>query len=136
MLRSLIAVALGGALGTGLRLAIDTALPHSGGGFPYGTLIINVVGALVLGALVGRWWGVSRPDWLKAGLGAGLLGSFTTFSAIAVATITLMEAGEFRTAGLNILISMVLGLAAATAGLRLGGMLVPKSTESEDWSQE
>ena len=113
--RAILAVVVGGAAGTGLRLLVDTLVPHEAGAFPVSTLVVNVVGALALGVLVARVW-PAAPDWLRAGLGAGLLGSFTTFSAIAVAMIEL----PLATAALYLVASLVLGLAAAVLGLRLG----------------
>ncbi len=109
--RELVAVALGGLLGTGARLAIDTLV-----GQPASTLAINVVGSFALGLLVARLWSSAAP-WLRAGLGAGLLGSFTTFSALAV---QLVHLGPTWGAALYLLLSIGLGLLAAWAGLRLG----------------
>jgi fluoride exporter len=114
-LRTVLAVAAGGVLGTAARLGIDTVLPHAHDAFPWSTLIANVAGSLVLGFLVARVWPVA-PDWLRAGLGAGVLGSFTTFSALAVAMIEL----PLATAALYLAVSVVLGLAAALLGLRVG----------------
>lgn len=114
--RELLAVALGATLGTGARLAIDTLIPHSDRDFPLSTLVINVVGSLALGFLVARVW-PSAAGWLRAGLGVGLLGSFTTFSAMAVSVMTL---GIGWVALLYVASTMVLGLAAAFIGLRLG----------------
>lgn len=113
--RSLMAVAVGGLIGTGLRLALDAALPHAASGLPVSTLIVNVLGSLALGILVARVW-PKAPEWLRGGLGAGVLGSFTTFSAVAVAMIEL----PLPTAALYLMLSIVLGLAAALLGLRLG----------------
>ena len=110
---------MGGAVGTGLRLGLDTAIPHADAAFPLSTLIINVVGALTLGALVARVW-PSAPSWLRAGLGAGLLGSFTTFSALAVSLVALGAASEWALALLYLAASALLGLGAAALGLRLG----------------
>jgi CrcB protein len=117
--RDLAAVLVGGVVGTGLRLAIDTAVPHTDGTFPLSTLVINSVGAFLLGALVARLWG-SAPSWLKAGLGAGLLGSFTTFSAFAVSLVSLTSAGDWTTALGYLGLTLVLGLGAAWLGLALG----------------
>jgi len=115
---TLLAVVLGGLLGTGLRLTIDQlVVPDSA--FPWATLLINVVGSLVLGFLVARVW-PSAPAWLRAGLGAGLLGSFTTFSAVIVALLTLTAAGMTVLAIVYLLASLVLGFAAALLGIRLG----------------
>ena len=114
-LRTMLAVAAGGLLGTALRLGLDTLLPHTREEFPLSTLLVNVAGSLVLGILVARVWPVA-PGWLRAGLGAGVLGSFTTFSAVAVAMIELPVA----TAALFLALTVVLGLLAAVVGLRLG----------------
>ncbi|GAB2457601.1 CrcB protein [Conyzicola lurida] len=112
--RSLLAVLAGGILGTGLRLGIDTLVTQ-----PLSTLVINVVGAFALGLLVSRVWPTAR-DWVRAGLGPGLLGSFTTFSAFAVTLVSLGASDEWMTALAYLVATLVLGLAGAWAGLRLG----------------
>ena len=117
--RDLIAVVVGGALGTALRFGIDTAIPHTDDAFPLSTLIINTIGAFVLALLVARLWPLA-PSWIRAGLGAGLLGSFTTFSALAVSLVSLTGAGEWMTAVGYLALSLVLGLGAAALGLSLG----------------
>lgn len=117
--RELAAVAAGGLVGTGLRLALDAALPHADDGFPVSTLIVNVLGAFVLGFFVARVW--SRvADWVRAGLGAGLLGSFTTFSALAVSLVALARSDEWMLALAYLAATLALGLFAAWLGLRLG----------------
>jgi len=115
---TLVAVVIGGILGTGLRLALDQLIaPDSA--FPWATLLINVVGSLVLGYLVARVWPVA-PAWLRAGLGTGLLGSFTTFSALIVALLTLTASGMAPLAVVYLVATLVLGFAAALLGVRLG----------------
>jgi len=116
----LLAVVVGGLVGTGLRLGLDLLLPHADDGLPVSTLVANVVGAFALGLLVGRVW-PTAPAWLRAGLGAGLLGSFTTFSALAVAVVALSASGEWMPAAGYLVATLALGLAAAALGLRLGG---------------
>ncbi len=108
-----LAVLVGGAAGTGARAAIDLALL---GTHPWQTLGINVVGAFALGVLVARAWPVA-PEWVRAGVGTGLLGGFTTFSALALAVASTPDAVVLA----YLAASMVLGIAAAWAGLRLGG---------------
>lgn len=117
--RDVLAVLVGGALGTALRLGIDTLVPRTDSGFPVSTLLINSVGAFVLGILVARVW-PSASSWVRAGLGAGLLGSFTTFSALAVSLVSLTAAGFGMLALAYLVATMILGLAAAALGLRLG----------------
>lgn len=123
-MRAVLAVLAGGALGTGARLAIDVLLPHGGAAFPLGTLLVNLAGSLVLGLLVARVW-PTAPDWLKAGLGPGLLGSFTTFSALALSAVELTAEGAGLVAVLYVAASLVGGIAAAAAGLRLGARRIP-----------
>ena len=116
---NVVAVILGGLIGTGLRLGIDALLPHGDAGFPLSTFLINVAGSFALGLLVARVW-PTAPAWLRLGLGTGVLGSFTTFSALMVSLLTLASTAPLI--GLLFLVaSLVAGLGAALAGLRLGG---------------
>jgi CrcB protein len=119
MIRDLAAVAVGGALGTGLRFALDLAFATDDGLFPVSTLIANIVGSFVLALVVAELWTLS-PAWVRAGLGAGLLGSFTTFSALAIAFVHLLSADQWMLALIYVAATMVLGLAAAALGLKLG----------------
>jgi len=116
----IVAVVIGGAVGPGLRLAADAAVPHSPTQFAASTLLVNTVGAFLLGLLVAALW-PRVPAWARAGLGAGVLGSFTTFSALAVSVVALAEAGDVLVAVITIIASLALGLLAAWAGLALGG---------------
>ena len=81
--------------------------------------IANIVGSFVLALVVAELWAPS-PLWARAGLGAGLLGSFTTFSALAVAAVHLIGADQWLPAVIYVAATLVLGLAAAAFGLRLG----------------
>jgi CrcB protein len=118
--KPLFAVLVGGALGTGLRLSLDLLVPHGDTGFPVSTLIINVVGAFALGLLTARVWPTARP-WVRAGLGPGLLGSFTTFSAFVVSLVSLAASDQWMPGALYLVATIVLGFGAAWAGLRMGG---------------
>jgi len=118
------AVFLGGMVGTGLRLGIDQALPHVDTAFPASTLIANTVGALVLGWLVaGLWTRPGLPQWLKAAVGAGVLGSFTTYSAVMVSLVALSAAGFPALGWVYLAATLLLGFGAATLGLSLGNRL-------------
>jgi CrcB protein len=133
--RAYLAVALGGLIGTGLRLACDLAFPRADDAFPVETLLVNLLGAFALGWLVGGvWTRSSTPHWVKAGLGPGVLGSFTTLSAVLVAVLVLAREGEPALAGLYVGVSVVGGLALAAAGLRLGSLIAhrPMPTEVTD----
>jgi fluoride exporter len=108
----LLAVLLGGAVGTSLRLGVDALLPS-----PWSTLVVNAVGSFALGLLVAALW-PRVPAWTRAGLGSGVLGSFTTFSAFTVFLVApdtpLPLALGYAAA------SVVLAFGAAWAGLRVG----------------
>ena len=119
VVKSLGAVLVGGAVGTSLRLAVDVVLPHGGGAFPVGTFLVNLLGSFVLAVLVARVW-PSAVEWLRAGLGPGLLGSFTTFSALAVSAVELTTRGAGIEAVIYVAASLVGGITAAVLGLRLG----------------
>ena len=118
------AVFLGGMVGTGLRLGIDHALPHAGTAFPASTLIANTIGAFALGWLVaGLWTRPGLPAWVKATLGTGMLGSFTTYSAVMVSLVALGAAGFSALGWVYLAATLLLGFGAATLGLRLGARL-------------
>jgi CrcB protein len=120
--RDIAAVAVGGLVGTGIRLTLDTVIPHSDTSFPVSTLIINVVGSFALGLLVSTLWKRrDLPNWLRAGLGAGLVGSFTTFSAVIVSLIAESSAGEWGLAVGYLVVTLLLGFAAAIGGIAVGG---------------
>lgn len=111
-------------------MGLDAAIPHGDDGFPLSTLVINAVGAFLLGALVARVW-PTAPAWLKAGVGPGLLGSFTTFSALAVGLVTLAHAGHWTVAAGYLALTIVLGFGAAWLGLVLGKP-TPNNPEYEE----
>jgi CrcB protein len=119
--RAWAAVAAGALLGTELRYAVGQLFPEPAGAVPWTTLVINVVGSFALAALTTIW--IARPRtafWLRAGLGPGLLGSFTTFSALVISIDQQLRAG-FHAAWLAYLgLSLVLGLGAAAAGWKTG----------------
>jgi CrcB protein len=113
------AAALGG-LGAILRFLMDGAVgSRSTTAFPLGTLTVNLLGALVLGVLVGAG---ASGDALKL-IGLGLLGGFTTFSTWVFETHRLAEDGLVRVASLNIGLSLALGIAAVWLGKVAGGLL-------------
>lgn len=114
-LRRLLLVAIGGMLGTAARLGIGLLVPDAGG-FPVATLIANVVGALLIGLLAARLPGSSDR---RVFLGTGILGGFTTYSAFAVGTIGLWSQAPLLAASYAAL-TIVLGVAAAVAGMRIG----------------
>lgn len=118
---NLLAVALGGVIGAVARYLVYIAVAHLiGTGFPYATLIVNVVGSFTLGVLVETMvltWSASNVARLI--LAFGILGSFTTFSAFSLDALVLYERRQEVLAALYVAASVVLSLAAAFAGLQL-----------------
>lgn len=112
------AVIAGGVIGVALRELL--LLPFAGAGgaivLPLATMAVNVLGSFALGVVAG-WLGARRPV-ARAFFGAGILGGFTTYSAFAVQTATLLSSAPF--VGLVFGVAAVLlGLVAAALGLRL-----------------
>jgi CrcB protein len=135
MVRAYLAVAVGGLIGTGLRLACDLAFPHDDGVFPFETLLVNLGGTFVLGWLVGGLWTrPSLPYWMKAGLGAGVLGSFTTLSSVMASIVVLSRESEHITAAVYLGVSILGGLVLAAVGLRVGALIAhqPMPTDITD----
>jgi CrcB protein len=117
--RNLLAVFLGGAIGTALRLGLDATIVHADDQFPWSTLLVNVVGSFALALLVARLWPVA-PGWLRVGLGPGLLGGFTTFSAVMVSMVTLAASSQILLALVYLAATLVLGFGAAALGFWIG----------------
>lgn len=113
----LLAAACGG-LGAATRYLVDIGVARlTGARFPWGVMVINVTGSLLLGLVVGMLPGAAFV------LGAGFLGGYTTFSTAMVDAISLWRDGEQRAAVFDVLGMLVLSLAAAGLGLALGGAL-------------
>jgi CrcB protein len=105
-------VFLGGAAGAPARYVLDRLVARRAGGvFPWGTLTVNVIGSVILGALAGAGVGGGA----QALLGTGVCGALTTFSTFGYETVRLAEDGAFGAAGRNVVVSLVLGLAASAA---------------------
>ena len=118
-----IGAALAGGVGAGLRYVVDVLVV---GGkparLPFGILLVNVTGSFALGLLTGLGAGMIDSD-LSWVLGVGLLGGYTTFSTVSAESVLLMRTGETRRGWINALGTLVLGVAAAAAGLVLGNVL-------------
>jgi CrcB protein len=109
-----IGVALLGGVGACARFLLDGAIAARGG-FPLGTLAVNVSGSFLLGILAGS--DVSADAYLLAG--TATLGAFTTFSTWMFETQRAAEEGRARVAWANVVLSAALGLAAAALGRAL-----------------
>jgi CrcB protein len=109
-----------GGLGALARFAVDGIVAQRAGrAFPYGTLVVNLLGAFGLGVLVGAAAGADADRLL----GTGLIGAFTTFSTWVFESQRLGEDGRLRLGLLNFAVSLVLGVLAAWAGRHVGGWL-------------
>jgi len=113
-------VALGGALGSMARFGCSSlAANWFGQAFPWGTLIINVLGSFVIGffaALTGPDGRMMVPGDMRQFVMVGICGGYTTFSSFSLQTLTLAQDGEFLRAGLNIGASVGLCLFAVWLG--------------------
>lgn len=117
----LLAVALGGVLGSLARWGVDEAMPATRpGDWPWATLTVNLVGALAIGALLTSGLLVGRPHWWRPLLVTGVLGGFTTFSALALETGVMLDAGRPLAAIGYLAVTVAGGLAAVVLGRSLG----------------
>lgn len=114
-------IGAGGALGSIMRYALQGWVQRvAGGGFPAGTLAVNVLGCLALGAMSAAFTGpMLVRDEYRIGLTVGVLGGFTTFSTFGLETFNLAAAGESRHAWANVALSCGLGVGAVWLGYRL-----------------
>ena len=119
-------ICLGGAIGTGLRyVTAILALRWLGGDFPYGTLIVNVVGSFLIGLI--QEVGLTSPliaDTTRLFLTVGIMGGMTTYSSFSYETVRLAQGGAWGQAWLNALLTTALCLAVCVLGVAAGRALV------------
>jgi CrcB protein len=120
------AVFVGGAVGSLARWAVELALPATPGGFPVGTLAVNVSGAFGLGLaaelLTERL--APRPA-LRSLIGSGFFGAYTTFSTMALEGVRLLKSGEIATAIFYWAATLILGQMAGVYGMWVGRIELP-----------
>lgn len=117
-------IAAGGALGSAARYGVAQALPHAPGAVAWSTVVVNVTGAFLLGAvmvLVLEVWPPQR--YLRPFLGVGVLGGYTTFSTFMADTATMVHEGRAGPAAAYAVASLLVGLASAWGGLAVGRRL-------------
>lgn len=114
-------VALAGGLGAGARFVVDGLLTErTSRSLPVATLIINVIGSFLLGVVTG-WAAGSELALVRAVLGVGFLGGFTTFSTASVELVRLVLSSRRRAAAVLAVAMIGLSVAMALLGLLLGG---------------
>jgi fluoride exporter len=122
--RTIIGVALAGAVGALLRWGLGTAIGERFPAFPWATMFINVTGSFLLGLLfVVLTERTTASPATRLALTTGLMGAYTTFSTFSLETFRLMEDGSYAAAGLNVAGNLALGLLAVALGVSLGRAL-------------
>ncbi|MBD3861053.1 fluoride efflux transporter CrcB [Bacillus sp. 28A-2] len=114
-MKAYLAVFIGGLIGTLCRYELSQSV--SSQSFPYATLIENVTGSLLLGFATGYFMFRKEKKYLPALIGTGFCGGFTTMSTFSKETVLLLQAGQFTSSMLYILLSVIAGVAAALCGL-------------------
>ena len=110
---------VGGGFGSLLRYLIGLLVQAPGARFPWGTLLVNLLGCMILGGLMASQWGkLTLSDGARLGFGTGLLGGFTTFSTFGRDAVLLLQSGDLERAVVYILTSVVGGLFCAYLGIK------------------
>ncbi|SEK20401.1 fluoride efflux transporter CrcB [Rhodococcus maanshanensis] len=111
---TVVLVVVGGMVGAPLRFLLDRAVgSRTDSEFPWGTLTVNVIGSLILGALVGA---AAQGSPVMALVGTGFCGALTTYSTFGYETVRLVEDGVRMYALANVVVSVAAGIAAAALG--------------------
>jgi fluoride exporter len=121
---TLVLVVLGGALGAPARYLADLLVQSRHDSvYPWGTFTVNVFGSALLGLVAGGIVLAGTPSWVLALVGTGFCGALTTFSTFGFETVRLIEDGSIAEAALNAVLSLIVGVMAASAGWGLAGLL-------------
>jgi fluoride exporter len=112
-----------GAAGTLARYGLQGVVQErTGPAFPYGTLVVNIVGCFLLGGIAEyALTHLSIPPEWRIGITTGFLGAFTTFSTFSWETVRLIQEGEWQRASVYVLVSLIGGLLAIFCGMRIAG---------------
>ncbi|MGO1616781.1 MAG: fluoride efflux transporter CrcB [Oceanisphaera sp.] len=118
---NLLIIALGGALGAVLRFAITDVMARAlGRTFPYGTLTVNILGSLIMGAafVLVQQQVLNATSW-RPFLMVGTLGALTTFSSFSLDSLLLLEQGQWLKAMLNVCLNVVCCIMVTYLGMQL-----------------
>lgn len=119
--REIVLIALGGATGAVIRHGVGRLVGSPAeGGLPWHTLLVNATGAFALGLLLVVASRHGWPAWWRPLLGVGLLGGYTTFSALSLESADLLLRGHLQTAALYLGLSGVAAVAGALSGIYVG----------------
>lgn len=115
---------VGGAVGAPARYLVDGVVQRRARGvLPWGTLVVNVSGSLLLGFVTGLALYHGLGPLPRAVVGTGFCGAYTTFSTFSFETVRLLEDGSVSAAAMNAAGSVVVGLLAAALGLAIAAVL-------------
>ena len=120
----LLGVGLAGALGTVARYGVNLGMTRLFGSYPWGTVVVNLLGCLVFGFLFAFFAAEKLPTHYKVVILTGFLGGFTTFSAYAFEIADFLEKSRYVAAMFHFGLQNILGILAVFAGLMLGRSLV------------
>jgi CrcB protein len=113
----IVAIALGGVIGSLGRFAVATLFDDwTPATLPWATLTVNIIGCLAIGAVAASASIAAGPAWLRPFMITGVLGGFTTFSALALETGLLLDAGRVLVAAGYVALTMAAGLLAVRLG--------------------
>ncbi|MEO2211229.1 fluoride efflux transporter CrcB [Paenibacillus amylolyticus] len=133
-MKELLYIGVGGFLGTLTRYAIQLGIPAAHVGFPWAVLLINAMGSLFLG-----WFftiavpGKITPQ-LRLAIGTGFTGAFTTFSTFTLDIVRLSEGGEWISAAIYMIVSLLAGLWLCALGMSLGQRMLGARGQEGDAS--
>ena len=121
----LLGVAIGGAIGSVLRYLIQIqSLQWFGDSFPYGTLLVNVAGSLLIGFLSFIFLErITVSEEVRFAILVGVLGGFTTFSTFSLETFNFIQQGDYLVAIGNVFLSVSLCLLACFLGISLARLV-------------
>jgi CrcB protein len=125
-LERVLLIAVGGGIGSAVRyLASVLAARWFGSEFPYGTLIVNLTGAFIIGLV--QELGTEAlllPDSTRLFITTGMMGGLTTYSTFSYETVRLMEANAWHQAWINIIVTTVICLSLCFIGIAVGRLLL------------
>ena len=126
-MKNILVIALGGSLGALSRYYLSKMITdYSGGTFPWGTLTVNLIGALLIGFLYGLFDRIIIPIEFRVFITIGFIGAFTTFSTFALESVNLLREGEIKLGLSNIIINNGASIICVLLGFYIAGLIMRK----------